>query len=1105
MASEIVEGFRLSPQQRHLWLLQQSTRNPVYQVQCEVAVAGQLDTDVLRAALNAIIRRHEILRTTFQYLPGMGIPVQVIDEEVEAVCAERDLSALGEQAQEDAIRELRQEWQQLPFDYERNLLWRAALCTLSSDQYRLLLSLPALCADAASVKILVREIQAAYVAALAGAELEGEPMQYADLSEWQNERLEDAQAGAGRDYWREHDWNALLAQKLPFEKTPATNGEFAPRSLDLTLQASTATRLASVARQHDTSVETFLLACWQLLLWRITGQAEMAYGLVSDGRKYVELEGIVGLLARWLPVRCQLANELSFSEVLRQADESSRDARKWQDYFVPEEITGWSPDNDTFPVCYEYVEAEATPTLPPAPLHFHLLRLSAWSDRFTLKLFCRHHGAHPAAGEHADGSGLEVELQYDAARFDRTDVERLGEQYLRLLESALAASGETEVGELEVVGERERERLVEEFNRTQREVGGVGRCVHELVEEQVARTPEATAVVYEADSLTYAELNERANRLAHYLQGQGVGVESLVGICVERSLEMVIALLATLKAGAAYVPLDPDHPAERLRLMIKEGGISLVLADVKQGEETQPLDVENARVIYLDRDWPEIAQERRENPSSDVRAENLVYAIFTSGSTGKPKSVGVEHRQLVNYVNSILEHLTLPVGASFAMVSTFAADLGNTVLYPSLCTGGTLHLISRARASDPQALADYFKRHPIDCLKIVPGHLDALMTSAHAPDVLPRKCLVLGGEAAHWERVERIRALAPACRVINHYGPTETTVGVLTYPVEGAKRAATVPLGRPLGNIQAYLLDERLRLTPTGAPGEIHIGGDGVSRGYLHHPELTAEKFIPHPFGTAVGKRLYKTGDLGRYLPDGTIEFLGRADHQVKIRGFRLELGEIEAALAAHEAVRQSVVLARGDERGEKRLVAYLVVHDAHRVGNVTSELRDYLRERLPEFMVPASFVTLERMPLTANGKFDRTALAALDEAQLDNRKPYVAPRTLVEEMLAGIWSELLRVEQIGADDNFFELGGHSLLATQLISQLRELFRVELPLRSIFEAPTVALLATEMIAREAKPGQVEKIATALKRIKSMSADDVNEMLQERKQANRRNS
>src|SRR5215213_7305182 len=1022
MASEIVEGFRLSPQQRHLWLLQRSTRNPVYQILGEVEVTGRLYTSVLNAALNTISRRHEILRTTFQPLPGMSMPVQVISDQVTVALEEHDLAGRKANAQEQIIRDLWQEWQHRPWNFEQGPLCRVALITLSAEHHRLLLNLPALCADAESLKILVREIREAYIAELTGEEVAGEPMQFADLSEWQNERLEDAQAETGRDHWRKHDWSTLLLQKLPFEKLSVATDDFVPRVFSLLLPAS---RFDNLARQYETSVETFLLACWQVLIWRLTGQPELVIGQITDARNYEALQDVVGRLARWLPVHCGLTNEMSFGEVLRQAHEGGGEARRWQDYFVPDDIWGWGDD---FPICYEYMREQRTKE-DRAP-RFQLRRLYACSDRFRLKLFCRE----------LVGGGQELELHYDASRFAETDVERLGEQYVTVVASAVALGEQVAVSRLEVVGECERARLVEEFNRTEVDYGPA-QCVHELIEEQARRTPETAALVFEQERLSYAELNARANQLAHYLRGCGVGPESLVGILMERSAELVVGLLGVLKAGAAYVPLDPGYPSERLRGMLEDAAISLVLTDESQrAQESWLVDEQKAQVVYLNNDWSTIADESNDNPISDANAGNLAYALFTSGSTGIPKSVGIEHRQLFNYVKTIIDKLSLPAGAGFAMVSTFAADLGDRRIFTKQCTGGTLHVISRDRAADAVALSDYLTRHQIDCLKIVPSHLDALMSCAQPADLLPRRCLVLGGETAHWERVARIRSLAPSCRVINHYGPTETTVGVLTRNVVEQtipSHSATLPLGRPLGNIQAYVLDEYLNLAPTGAPGEIYLGGAGVSRGYLFRPELTAEKFVPDRFSRDPGKRLYKTGDLGRYLPGGEIEFLGRIDHQVKLHGFRIELGEIEAALAAHDAIAESLVLMREDN-GEQRLVAYLVTRERDHA-NLTSELREFLRERVPEYMVPSFFVTLDQMPLTANGKIDRARLPVPDQAQTDNRKPFVAPRTPLEEMLAGIWSERLNVARIGVEDNFFDLGGHSLLAMQLISQLHEL------------------------------------------------------------------
>ncbi|HEY9832540.1 MAG TPA: amino acid adenylation domain-containing protein, partial [Stenomitos sp.] len=611
------------------------------------------------------------------------------------------------------------------------------------------------------------------------------------------------------------------------------------------------------------------------------------------------------------------------------------------------------------------------------------------------------------------------------------------------------------------------------------------------------RTPDNVAVIFENQQLTYAQLNTRANQLAHHLQNLGVGAETIVAICVERSLEMLVGLLGILKAGAAYLPLDPILPSERLSYMVQDVEASVILTQQHLSEQ---FSEQATPLICLDADWELIAQQPDENPPCEVTPENLVYVIYTSGSTGKPKGVAVEHQQLLNYLHGILARLDLPEGTSFATVSTFAADLGNSVIFPALCTGGCLHVISQERATSPEALVEYCESHRIDCLKIVPSHLNALLTASHPEQILPRKYLILGGEALSWQLVEKIQQYAPSCQILNHYGPTETTVGVLTYAISEPIRdkSETVPLGRAIANSQVYILDPYLQPVPIGVTGELYVGGDSVARGYLNQPQLTAEKFITvenlggqdaHP------TRVYKTGDLARYLPDGNIEFLGRIDYQVKIRGFRVELGEISSLLAQHPSVTESLVLVREDEPGNQRLVAYVLPHPDSKP--VVSNLKDFLQEQLPDYMIPTAFVLLDAFPLTPNGKIDRLALPAPDNARF-NLKEYIAPQTPVEEVLADIWADILNIERVGIHDNFFDLGGHSLIATQLISRVHKILRTQLTLRDLFEEPTIANISKILIANEAKAGQTEKIALTLKKIKTMSAEEKEKLLAQKK-------
>jgi amino acid adenylation domain-containing protein len=595
-------------------------------------------------------------------------------------------------------------------------------------------------------------------------------------------------------------------------------------------------------------------------------------------------------------------------------------------------------------------------------------------------------------------------------------------------------------------------------------VSGADVCLHHLIEAQARRIPDAIALVFEGQRLTYGELDRRASRLAQHLRGLEAGPDVLVGLFVERSLEMVVGILGILKAGAAYVPMDTSYPQERLAFMLSDAGVKLLLT---QGSLLAMLPASAAQVVRLDEfDWTGPEGE----PQGDVRwdPENLAYVIYTSGSTGRPKGVCIEHRNIVNYVLGVAQRLQLEAAMTHAMVSTIAADLGNTVLFPALVTGGCLHLISQERAQSQAMLSDYFSRETIDVLKIVPSHLAALQSGRNPREVMPARRLILGGEASRLDRIEQLRALSPVCEIYNHYGPTETTVGVLTYQV-GAQlpstRSGTLPLGRPLPNSRIHLLDADGQPVPMGEQGELCIGGRGVARGYLNRPDLTLEKFVADPFSTDPGARLYRTGDLARCLTDGNIEFCGRIDHQVKLSGYRVELGEIEGALREQGGVQDAVVLAREDESGDKQLVAYVAPERTNQPPYMNEQtltpttLREYLKGRLPQYMVPSAFVLMERFPLTANGKIDRQALAALSVENTEPAQDFVSPRTETEKALAVIWTRLLKVENIGINDDVFDLGAHSLLAMKALTQIRDVFEVSLSLRNLFEHPTLAGLA----------------------------------------------
>jgi amino acid adenylation domain-containing protein len=1051
-----IEGFRLSPQQARLWLLQQDAQYPPYYSECAVLIKGPLDARLLEVALNQVVRRHEILRTTFRRLPAMALPLQVISENGQLMMRTRHLNGHVAQAQEGLIESLIKEAgldeaSRTSFDFEQGPMLQTSLARLAPETHLLSLRLPALCADAASLENLTSEISRSYEANFNGVEASDEPSQYADLAEWQNELLESAETKAGRDYWRERSLTAPLAVMLPFEnrrteknKAGSALGAFTPLSLPVTVEPYLAAQIANLAHRNGTSIKLVLQACWQILLWRSAG--EILIGVSYDGRNYEGLQDALGLFERYLPINCHLEEGFTFVEVLNQLDELAREAQSWQECYTWEQID--EKGVPFFPLCYEYLELQAGYRAGSSA--FSVAHLYTCTDRFKLKL---------AALRRADR--LNLEFHFDSGLFARGDVERLAGQFLTLLGNVVAAP-DAALEDLSLLAPNERDQILRQFNPLP--TGSSPRPIHRLIEARSSRTPEATAVVVEDQRLSYGELNRRANQLAHHLQKLGVGPEDLVGLCLERSVELVIGMLAILKAGGAYLPLDPALPAERLAGMMAAAKPRVVVTQHVYSSAFRQLNSDRLKPelqTCLDTDWEMIACESEENPSSEVGPEHLVYVLFTSGSTGRPKGVAVEHRQLYAYLEGVRERLGLPDEASYATVTTFAADLGHTAIFPALCGGGTLHVVSKERAADAWAMSEYMGGHEIDCLKIVPSHLKALLGVKEGARALPLRRLVLGGEASSWEMIGRVREMAPELRILNHYGPTETTVGVLTCEVEEEReqQGGSVPLGRPLKGARVYVLDRQMEPAGVWVVGEVYVGGEQVARGYLNEAEQTAVRFVPDPYSEEGGKRLYRTGDLGRYRADGRVEFMGRADHQVKIRGYRIELGEIEAALKEHEGVGESVVVIRESEEGEKRLVGYVTAREGMEIEG--SELRRYVSERLPEYMVPGAIVRLERMPLTANGKLDR---GGLPEPESEVEGEYVAPRTQMEELVAGAWGELLGVERVGVNDNFFELGGHSLMVTRVASRISEAVQIELPFPIFFEKRTVAELAESIEA-----------------------------------------
>ena len=887
------------------------------------------------------------------------------------------------------------------------------LLQLAPDEAVMHLRAPAMCADLRSMENVVAQIAMFYESEAAAAV---DAMQYADFAEWERELLESAEGEAGRRYWISRASHADVS--LPFEKRAEEETLFQPQRVSIELPA-------------DLIDSRVLWACWLILIQRLAGSSPMTLGVGFDGRRHPELVNSVGLYSRYVPLHIgSIDEQQTIDQLSERLAKVEKEAAQWQEYFAwPEAVDGSLP---YFSVCFE--ERRCKNVFHAAGVSFSIYERDTVDDRFGLKL----------VSVVADGTpGLE--LHYDSARFDTADMQRMAQELVTLIENA-ARTPAAAIGELESLSSEERRRIVEGFNQTAETFPIT--CIHTLFEAQAQQTPESVAVVCGPDKTTYAQLNERANQLAHYLQRSGVGPDVPVGLCLERSVDFIVCMLGVMKAGGAYLPLDVNIPEERLATMLAETRAPILISRNARGNV-----VDGCRTLSLETVACELARETTHNCSSNVVPANLAYVIFTSGSTGRPKGVAVEHRQLCNYVRAIDSKVGLSSCNSFAIVSTLVADLAHTMLFPSLLTGGTLHLIPEDQAANPAVLVDYFSQNPIDALKIVPTHLKALLASSHARELLPRRHLILGGETCPRSLVETVRGLSHEVTIWNHYGPTETTVGCVAYrfTFENSDR---ITIGTPLPNNTAYILNEHLRPVPVGVTGELYVGGNGVARGYLNRPELTAERFLPDPFNKAAGRRFYRTGDRARYLGDGRIEVLGRMDHQLKVRGYRIEPQEIQLALNEHPLVSQSVVVGREDHGADKRLVAYLVAKDSSEPA--VTELREFLARRLPDYMVPYTFVFLKHLPITSNGKIDRDALPAPEAS--NGRRQFAAPTTPAEMELSRIWATVLGVQEVGINDNFFELGGDSILGIQIIARANQA-GMNLEPRQIFRYQTIAELA----------------------------------------------
>ena len=1076
----------LSFAQQRLWFLDQyEPDNILYNIPAAIRLNGALDVPALERSLNEIVKRHEALRTTFAAVSDR--PVQIVHKVRDFRLSVIDLRETSPQEKDATAARLTAEEARKPFNLAEGPLLRVKLLRLAEDDHVLLITMHHIISDGWSTKVLIREIGELYEAHANGREatLPELSIQYADFAAWQRGWLQGERLEEQLSYWRTQLADAPPLLELPTDRPRPTFKTFHGANVQLSFSKSLSDEIARLSRREGATLFMALFSAFATLLYRYSGQSDILVGTPIANRNRAETESLIGFFINTLILRTRFTEQMTFRELLGQVRETALDAYAHQDLpfeklveeLQPERTLSHSP---LFQVVF-HLQNAVTESLSLSGLNMSTMGVETDTAKFDLSL---------SMAESKEG--LFGALNYNTDLFDAATIRRMARHFEQLLEAAVANPDE-QISRLRLLSETEKKRLLFEWNDTRRDYAND--LVHLAFAAQTELTPDAVALRFEQHELTYSELNQRANQVGRYLQKLGVGLEVMVGIFLERSIEMLVGLLGILKAGGTYVPLDPASPAERLSFISRDARLSVVLTRAGLKEFFPDC---GARLVSLDTDWETIAHEDSANFDSAVTAENLAYVVYTSGSTGRPKGVLVEHRQLSNYIHAVRERLGLDDCTNFAMVQPLTVDSCVTAIYPPLLTGACLHLISEECAADGPALASYFRKHQVDGLKIAPSHLSALHQTSEPSHLMPRKRLIIGGESSRRSFGEQLRTLA-AGSVFNHYGPTETTVGVTTYCVDETVkdlRSVTLPIGKPLPNVQAYVLDQHLEPVPFGVAGELYIGGKNVARGYLNSPALTATRFIPDSFGDEKGARLYWTGDVVRYRDDGQIEFLGRQDQQVKVRGFRIEPGEIETALREHENVQDAVVAAYGDVHGDTQLAAYVVSGDGPAV--TSNELREFLREKLPEYMVPHLYIFLNKLPLTPHGKVDRRALPQPEGGERELDAPFVAPRNAIEEVLAEIFAEVLRIERVGVNDNFFDLGGHSLLATQLVSRVRKTFQPDLPLRKIFEAPTVASLASLLVAGEPSPGQFEKTAEALRRIESLSADDLEELLRRKR-------
>ncbi|BAY12154.1 non-ribosomal peptide synthetase [Calothrix sp. NIES-2098] len=1058
MPSEEVFVFPASFAQQRLWFLDQlNPGNSIYNVPTAIRLTGSLNLAALEQTFNEIVRRHEVFRTTFTVLDGQ--PLQVIAPNLTIPVNVLDLEQLPIDKRETEAKRLISAEIESPFDLSSGPLLRVMLFVLSQTEHILLLNMHHIICDDWSIGVLIRELSVIYTAFVQNQPLPllELPLQYADFAHWQREWLQGEVLETQLAYWRQQ-LNGISMLDLPTDKKRPNIQTYQGAIEFLELPSQLTDALEALAQREDVTLFMILLAAFQTLLYRYTHQEDITVGSPIANRNRSEIERLIGFFVNSLVLRTNLSGNPTFKEMLGRVRDVTLGAYSHQNLPFEKLVEELHPERNLsyhplFQVVFGFQNAPMSaiemPGLVPSFINIDLQKI-----RFDLELNlwkCSEDFRSLWGAKWQLSEGIRGVMVYNTALFEKATIIRMLE-HLKILLASIVRNPEQPIANFSLLSAKELNRLIVEWNDTQADYPH-NQCIHQLFQEQVEQHCNSIALSFDNQQITYRELNNRSNQLARYLQKLGVNSEVVVGICLEQSIGFIVGLIGILKAGGAYLPLDPSYPQERLNFMLDDARAFVLVTQEKLLKHFAEF---SHQIICLDKDSENIAQETEENFTSNVNSNNLAYVVYTSGSTGKPKGVAVTHKA-VNRLVCNTNYIKLETNDKIAQASNISFDAATFEIWGALLNGAQLVGISKDVILSPQELALQLKQKGISVLFLTTALFQQI--ARDFPQAFSTlRYLLFGGETIDIRWVRKILKHGKPQNLIHVYGPTENTTFSTYYPVqEVAESATSIPIGRPISNTQIYILDANLQPVPIGVFGELYLGGEGLARGYINRPELTAECFITIPeTGFIAEERLYKTGDLGRYLIDGNIEFLGRIDNQVKIRGFRIELGEIEAVLSEHPAVKQAIVIAAEDIPGEKQLVAYIVPHPEQIPTSM--ELHQFLTVKLPEYMVPTAYVLLESLPLSPNGKVDRRALPASDKITFI-QQDYVAPRNQLEDLLVEIWAKVLGKKQVGIHDNFFELGGHSLLATQLVSRIRDTLQIDVSVRNLFEAPTVEQLA----------------------------------------------